>query len=117
MSVKTPARHCRAWVVTAGALTTAFGVATCCALPLALAIFGLGTTASLTMIGAWVAPYKGLVSVVAGVGIASGFLLAYRPCQDPCGGADACATPTYTRALKAVLWLALLLLFAAIVVP
>ena len=47
----------------------------------------------MTMIGAWVAPYKGLVSLVAGVGIASGFLLAYRPRKDQCGGAAACATP------------------------
>jgi mercuric ion transport protein len=117
MPVKTPARHRQAWAVTAGALTAAFGVATCCALPLVLAIFGLGTATSLTMIGAWVAPYKGPVSVVAGIGIASGFLLAYRPCKNQCGGADACATPTHTRAMKAVLWLALLLLFAAMVVP
>jgi mercuric ion transport protein len=117
MLVKTPARHRRAWAVTAGALTAAFGVATCCALPLALAIFGLGTATSLAMVGAWVAPYKGQLSVVAGIGIASGFLLAYRPRKDQCGGADAGATPTNTRAMKAVLWLALLLLLAAIVVP
>ena len=110
MFVKTPARHRSAWAVTAGALTAAFGVATCCALPLALAIFGLGTATSLTMIGAWVAPYKGLVSIVAGLGIASGFLLAYRPHKDRCGSVDACATPTNTRAMKAVLWLALILL-------
>jgi hypothetical protein len=33
-AVHTPARHRRtAWAVTAGALTAAFGVATCCALP------------------------------------------------------------------------------------
>jgi hypothetical protein len=44
MSVKPPVRHRhRAWAVTAGALTAAFGVATCCALLLALALFGLGT--------------------------------------------------------------------------
>jgi mercuric ion transport protein len=117
MSVKTPARQRRAWAVTAGALTAAFGVATCCALPLALAIFGLGTATSLTMIGAWVAPYKGLVSIVAGIGIAAGFFLEYRPRKDRCGDADVCATPANTRAIKAVLWLALLLLFGAIVVP
>ena len=41
--VKTPARHRQtAWVVTAGALTAAFGVATCCALPLALATLRSG---------------------------------------------------------------------------
>lgn len=117
MPVKTPARHRRAWAVTAGALTAAFGVATCCVLPLVLALFGLGTATSLNMIGAWVAPYKGLVSVVAGIGIASGFLLAYRPRKDQCGGADACATPTHTRVMKLVLWLALFLLLAAIVGP
>ena len=117
MPVKTPARHRQAWTVTAGALTAAFGVATCCALPLVLAIFGLGTATSLTKIGTWVAPYKGLVSVVAGIGIASGFLLSYRPRQDQCGGVDACATPTHTRAMKAALWLALLLLLGAIVAP
>ena len=116
MFVKVPARQHRAWAVTAGALTAAFGVATCCALPLALAIFGLGTATSLTMIGAWVAPYKGVVSIVAGIGIAAGFFLTYRPRQDQCG-ADACAASTNTRAMKAVLWLALILLLGAIVVP
>jgi mercuric ion transport protein len=115
-AVRTPARHRHtAWTVTAGAITAAFGVATCCALPLALAIFGLGTVTSMTMIGAWIAPYKGLVSLVAGVGIASGFLLAYRPRKDQCGG-SACATPANVRAMKAVLWLALILLVGAIVV-
>jgi mercuric ion transport protein len=117
-SVQTPARRRHAaWAVTAGAVTAAFGVATCCALPLALAIVGLGMASSMTMIGAWVEPHKGLLSLVAGVGIASGFTLAYRPRQDPCGGASACATATNMRAMKAVLWLALILLIGAIVVP
>ena len=103
-------RRRTAWAVTAGALTAPFGVATCCALPLTLAIFGLGTATSLTMIGAWIAPYKGLVSLVAGAGIACGFILAYRPRKDQCGGAAMCATTANTRAMKAVLWLALILL-------
>jgi mercuric ion transport protein len=116
-AVNTPAlRHHTVWAVTAGALIAAFGVAACCALPLALAVFGLGTATSLTMIGTWVAPHKGLVSLVAGVGIASGFFLASRPQKDSCGDA-ACATPAYARAMKAVLWLALLLLLGAIVFP
>jgi mercuric ion transport protein len=117
MPMKTPVRHRRAWAVTVRALSAAFGVATCCALPLALAFFGLGTAASMTVIGAWVAPYKGLISLVAGVGIAYGFFLAYRPRQDSCGSVDACATPAHTRGMQAVLWLALLLLLGAIVVP
>jgi mercuric ion transport protein len=116
MFVKMPARHRGAWAVTAGALTAAFGVATCCALPLVLALVGLGTATSLTMIGAWIAPYKGLVSIVAGLGIATGFALACRPRNDQCGDADACATPANTRAMKAVLWMALILLISAIVV-
>jgi mercuric ion transport protein len=116
MLVKTPTRHRGAWAVTAGALTAAFGVATCCALPLALALFGLGTATSLTMIGAWIAPYKGLVSLLAGMGIAAGFFLAYRPRKDRCSDAEACATPANTLAMKAALWLALLLLIGAIVI-
>ena len=117
-AVPTPARHRRtAWAVTVGALTAAFGVATCCALPLALACFGLGTAASLTMIGAWIAPHKGLISLVAGVGIACGFILAYRPCKDQGGGSVAGATPTNVRAMQALLWVALLLFLGAIIVP
>lgn len=117
-AVPTPVRHPHtALAVTAGALTAAFGVATCCALPLALAFFGLGTAASLTMIGAWIEPYKGLISIVAGVGIACGFLLAYRPQKAQCGGAVACATPADARAMKAALWLALILFLGAIIVP
>ena len=117
MRVKTPTRHRGAWAVTVGALTAAFGVATCCALPLALATVGLGAATSLTTIGAWVAPYEGLVSLAAGVGIAAGFLLAYHPPKDPCGGGSACVTPVHARAMKAVLWLALILLIGAIVIP
>jgi mercuric ion transport protein len=117
-AVHTPARRRHTgWAVTAGALTAACGVATCCALPLALATVGLGTATSLTTIGAWVAPYKGLVSLVAGVGIAAGFLLAYHPRKDPCGGGSACATPVHARVMKAVLWLALILLIGSIVIP
>jgi mercuric ion transport protein len=116
--VNTPACHRHtAWAVTAGALTAAFGVATCCALPLALATVGLGTATAMTTIGAWVAPYEGLVSLIAGIGIAYGFMLAYRPRQDPCGGGSACATPVHAWAMKAMLWLALILLIGAIVVP
>jgi hypothetical protein len=69
------------------------------------------------MIGAWVAPYKRLVSIVAGIGIAAGFFLVNRPHNDRCGDADACATPANTQAMKVLLWLALLLLFGAMVVP
>jgi mercuric ion transport protein len=116
--VNTPARQRHtAWAVTAGAFTAAFGVATCCALPLALATVGLGTGTAMTTIGAWVAPYKGLVSLVACMGVAAGFALAYRPRQGPCGGGSACATPVHAGAMKAVLWLALILLIGAIVVP
>jgi hypothetical protein len=89
---------------------------TCCALPLALALLGLGTATSLTMLGAWITPYKGLVSLVAGIGIAAGFVLAYRPRNDRCGDTDTCTTPAKTWAMKAVLWMALLLLIGAIVV-
>jgi mercuric ion transport protein len=118
MSVKLSSHHRhRVWAVTAGTLTAAFGVATCCVLPLVLALCGLGTAASMTMIGAWVAPYKGLVSLVAGVGIAYGFLLAYRPRKDQCGSAAVCAPPANAYAMKAVLWLALILLFGAVIVP
>jgi hypothetical protein len=52
-AVNTPAlRRHTAWAVTAGALTAAFGVATCCALPLALATVGLGTATTMTDGGA-----------------------------------------------------------------
>jgi hypothetical protein len=114
--VQTPAlRRHTAWAVTAGALTAAFGVAACCALPLALGIFGLGTTTSLATIGAWVAPHKGLVSLIAGVGIVAGFFLAYRPRKDSCSGA-ACVPSATARTMKVVLWLALVLLIGTIVV-
>jgi hypothetical protein len=116
-AVQTPAlRRHTAWAVTAGAITAACGVAACCALPLALALCGLGTTTALIMIGAWVAPHKGLISLSAGAGIAAGFFLAYRPRQDPCGGVATDATPANARAMKAVLWLALVLLIGAIVI-
>jgi hypothetical protein len=60
----------------------ALGVTPCCALQLVLAFFGLGTAASMTMIGAWIEPHKGPVNIVAGVGIAAGFLLAYHLRKD-----------------------------------
>jgi mercuric ion transport protein len=116
-AVETPALERRtAWAVTAGAITAALGVAMCCALPLALAAFGLGTATFMTRIGAWIEPHKGLVSIVAGIGIAYGFFLAYRPRIDQCGGESACAKPAKAHAMKAALWLGLLLLIGAIVV-
>jgi hypothetical protein len=42
-------------------------------------------------------------SIIAGVGSACGFLLAYRPRKDQCGGAAASATPAKARAMQAVL--------------
>jgi hypothetical protein len=53
----------------------------------------------------------------ADVGIAYGFLLAYRPRPERCEGTNACTTSAKAYGMQAVLWLALVLLLGAIFVP
>lgn len=60
-----------------GGLAAAFGVASCCALPLLLATLGLGAS-SLSAIGLVAAPHRTLLMALAGVGLLGAAALLWR---------------------------------------
>jgi hypothetical protein len=117
LAVKAPAaRETGRWAVVASAAVAALGVATCCVLPLGPALFGFGTAASMATVGAWIEPHLALASTGAGLAIAYGFYRAYPPGMAACDGTPACAVRVELRAMRAVLWLALILLVAGVIV-
>ena len=101
-------------IAAVAAVSGAFGAAACCILPLAL--FTLGVT------GVWIgaltalAPYQPVFLAVAVGGLAYGFHRVYRRPKVVCG-ADGCARPLPRRAVKTALWLATVLIVAAVVYP
>ncbi len=94
-----------------GSLLGAIGASSCCVLPLALALAGVG--------GAWVggltmlAPYQPVFLGIGALSVGSGLWRAYRRRSPACDGAQ-CGTASSRRWTKAALWFgAALLLIAA----
>jgi mercuric ion transport protein len=95
----------------AGGLLAALGASSCCILPLALAVAGIG--------GAWIgsltalSPYQPVFLALGAIAVGSGLWRAYGRKQAVCDGPQ-CGTSTSQRWTKAGLWLAAgLLLIAA----
>jgi mercuric ion transport protein len=94
----------------AGALLAAFGVASCCALPMALAMFGTGS-AALVGIGVVVGPYQVEVLAVAVVCLFATALIMLRQRRArACSSADTCPRPLLDRVTKVAIALAIALL-------
>lgn len=99
----------------AGGLFGAVAAASCCILPLAL--FSLGID------GAWIGnltaltPYQPVFVVISLGFLGYGYWLVYRRPKAACDAAAACARPRPNRMVKLVLWLATLLVVAAIAFP
>ena len=91
-------------------LVAAFGVASCCALPVALSLVGIGA-ASLLTIGAFAAPYQAVLfyTAVLCLGAASVVLWRQRRAR-LCSPGVACARPAFDVAGIAAVVLALGLL-------
>ena len=101
-------------LLAAGGILAAIGASSCCVLP--LVFFALGVS------GAWVgnltalAPYQPIFVAVAVACLAFGFVRVYRR-PAACAEGEACARPLPNRAVKLSLWLAAVLLVAAILFP
>ena len=101
-------------MATAGILG-AIGASACCILPLALFSVGIG--------GAWISnltamyPYKWFFIVPTLAALVYGFYLVYRTPKVACDDGAACARPISGRVMKSSLWLATLLVAAAVVFP
>jgi mercuric ion transport protein len=99
-------------LLTAGGLTAAFAVASCCGLPFILATLGLGT-AWLYGIAILAAPHRAALLAAAAICLVGGAVLLWRQRQLPvsCASGGVCTKPAI-RALTTVGLLAgLVLLF------
>lgn len=94
----------RAWLFAAGGIAGAMLASSCCILPLALVMLGLG--------GAWMssltalAPYKPYFLLLTGALLAGGFWHVYGRQQKMCAEGTYCARPASAVLTKSALWLA-----------
>jgi mercuric ion transport protein len=104
----------QAWLA-AGGMLGALASTSCCILPLVLFSLGLG--------GAWIgnltalAPYQPVFVAITLVFLGAGFWLVYRQPQPACADGEACARPLPGRIVKTSLWLATMLIAAALAFP
>jgi len=99
-------------VVAIGGLLGALAASSCCILPLVL--FSLGVS------GAWIgnltrlAPYQPYFIVATFGFLVAGYRLARRDSRHACADGEICAPPLSSRLVKAALFLATVLVMAAI---
>jgi mercuric ion transport protein len=113
---RTPAQAERrqAWLA-AGGMLGAFASISCCILPLVLFSLGVG--------GAWIgnltalAPYQPIFVAITLGFLGAGFWLVYLRPKPACTYGEACARPLPGRIVKTSLWLATLLVAAALAFP
>ena len=102
-------------IAAGGGILSAIAASSCCAIPLALFMAGVG--------GAWVgnltalAPYQPVFVAVALGFLATGFVLVYRKPKAACAEGAACATPHSDRLTKMGLWFAAGLVVLALLFP
>lgn len=107
-------RH-RQGLIAGGGLLGGLAAASCCILPLVL--FSLGIS------GAWIgtltalAPYQPIFVAVALGFLGYGYYTVYWKPKRACGEDAACARPFPNRLVKTTLWVATLLVLAAIAFP
>lgn len=102
------------WVA-AGGILGAIGASSCCILPLVLFSLGAG--------GAWIgnltalAPYQPIFIAVTLGFLGYGFYAVYWRPRKVCAEGAACARPLPNRTIKTALWVATVLVAAAIAFP
>lgn len=101
-------------VLAVGGLTASLAAAACCALPIGLAMLGLGS-AWLGGLASFAAPYRTLLPWVALACVGAGLALAYRPRPASACATGLCAT-WISRAAKGGLWIAGALVAAAMAI-
>lgn len=99
-----------------GGILAALGAATCCVVPFGLFFAGVS--------GAWIGnltalkPYQPLFLALAAVCLGTGFYFVYRkPKAAECVEGSYCARPSSRRLTKIGLWIATILVAAAVGVP
>ena len=107
-AAQTPPQPARGRILTAGAfalggLAAAFGLAACCALPIALGMLGVGGAAWLGGIAFLAGPYQQALLFVAFGCIAVGLVFAYRRPANVC--ATSAGKPRLGNILNIGLWL------------
>lgn len=112
--VTTPSQRPKSRFVAAGSLLAAVLASSCCIGPLLLVTLGVS--------GAWIGnltalePYQPIFVLITFVFLALGFWQVYfRPAQ-VCRDDEACARPISGRLVKAVLWMATVLVVLAITI-
>jgi len=99
----------------AGGIIGAVAASTCCVLPLALAVLGVG--------GAWMsglralAPYQPYFIGLAVAAIGYGFYQSYWKSRDACAEGEACARPAPNGLARSGLWLATVIVAVVISFP
>jgi len=102
-------------LVAAGGVLGALAAGSCCIMPLALFMLGIG--------GAWIgnltalAPYQPIFIAVTLIFLATGYYLVYRRRGAACAEGKACARPLPRRGVKLALWAATILVASAIAFP
>lgn len=105
----------REGAVAAGGLLAALAASSCCILPLALFMAGIG--------GAWIgnltalAPYQPVFVATAFGFLGVGFYRVYLQPRPACAAGESCARPLPNRIVRASLWLAAGLIGAALAFP
>lgn len=103
----------RQGLIATGGILGAIAASSCCILPLALTIFGVG--------GAWMAnlralaPYQPIFIAMTAIFLGYGFYLVYWKPKKACADGAACARPVVSnRVVQAVLWLAAVIVVLAV---
>lgn len=103
-----------AWVA-AGSVLGGIAASSCCILPLALFSLGIG--------GAWMgnltalAPYQPIVAAITLGFLGYGYYAIYWKPKKACADGAACARPASGRLVKLALWVATVLIIAALAFP
>lgn len=104
----------QAWLA-AGGVLGALASSSCCIMPLVLFSLGLG--------GAWIgnltalAPYQPIFVAITLVFLGAGFYLVYLRPKRACAEGEACDRPLPSRIVRTSLWLATVLVAAALAFP
>ncbi len=105
----------RQGLIAVGGILGAIMAASCCILPLAL--FSLGIT------GAWIGnlaaltPYQPIIIPITAGFLGYGYYLVYWKPKKVCADGSACARPLPNRIVKSALWVATVLVAAAVAFP
>jgi len=98
-------------LLSTGAVLAAIGASLCCILPVAVALFGVGSAAA----AARFEPYRPYLLAVTAALLVFAFYSAYRPVA--CAPGEACAVPANRRRNRILLWLVAVVALGLVAFP